>query len=275
MTELSPEARRLLGLARRGDDPREIDRARLNQRMSQRLALAASVTGASLGMAKVASGATIATLLGKGLATGVVATAAVFGAWKAADHVDLWRRAAPATPSVRVTPSASVTSATTIDPHPQASNREQGIPNNEVVIVLEPTNPSGVTATPPTKNARIESVQKPVTKSELGVPESESDVLPTEEVPDPLQQEVAALREAQQAIGVGQAQRALALVAEQDQRFAGGALQQERAAARVFALCNLGRRAEARGEAHSFEKRWPRSPLIARVRRACEAESPQ
>src|SRR5512145_1747174 len=87
MTELSPEARRLLGLARRGDDPLVSDRARMNHRMARRLAVAMGVTGTALGSSKAASGAlALSTLLGKGVATGLVLTAVTVGSLKATDH---------------------------------------------------------------------------------------------------------------------------------------------------------------------------------------------
>jgi hypothetical protein len=90
------------------------------------------------------------------------------------------------------------------------------------------------------------------------VPEPPSDV-------DPLQAETAALRRAQRAIRSGDPERALALIREQDATYRGGALAQERAAARIFALCDLGRTEEARAEIRRFGRQWPRSPLLSRV----------
>jgi len=91
---------------------------------------------------------------------------------------------------------------------------------------------------------------------------------------DALGEETAALREAQAALRAGRPDRALALVREQDVRFRKGSLEQERAAARVLALCEIGRKAEARRSAREFETKWPRSPLLARVRGACTDGEP-
>ena len=84
-----------------------------------------------------------------------------------------------------------------------------------------------------------------------------------------LADEVKTMQEVDAALRSGDPSHALALV---DQN--GGtdsALKEERAAARVFALCQLGRKIEARAEAARFSQRWPRSPLAARVKSSCPA----
>jgi len=67
----------------------------------------------------------------------------------------------------------------------------------------------------------------------------------------------------------GSPSEALAVLDEQDVRFRHGRLQEERAAARVLALCQAGRTAEAKSLAAHFEQAWPRSNLRARVHAAC------
>jgi hypothetical protein len=64
-------------------------------------------------------------------------------------------------------------------------------------------------------------------------------------------------------------EKALGLLREQAQRFPGGALEQERMAAEVLALCSLGRVDEARGTAERFARVFPRSPLLSRVQSSC------
>lgn len=86
---------------------------------------------------------------------------------------------------------------------------------------------------------------------------------------DQLGAEAQGLREIQRALRDGNGQTALELVATDSARFSSGVLHQERAAARIQALCMLGRAEAARREAESFEQRWPRSSLLARVRSAC------
>lgn len=66
-------------------------------------------------------------------------------------------------------------------------------------------------------------------------------------------------------------QRALALVRQGDQRFAGGYFQQERAYIAIMALIRLDRIEEARARAASFAKRFSALPYGARIRSALEA----
>ncbi len=87
--------------------------------------------------------------------------------------------------------------------------------------------------------------------------------------PGDLSAETALIASAQAATNRGQAARALELLDEYDRRFERGALGEERAAARVFALCSAGRHAAARTEAARFLARWPRSPQAPRVGQAC------
>src|SRR5690606_39170338 len=90
-------------------------------------------------------------------------------------------------------------------------------------------------------------------------------------VPLSLEQEARALAEVQRALRDGRASEALALLAEQDQRYESGALGVERAAAHALALCASGRFAEARPIAERFSRGNARSPLAERVRRRCLA----
>jgi hypothetical protein len=73
----------------------------------------------------------------------------------------------------------------------------------------------------------------------------------------------------QVALRDGRPARALALLDEQDRAFAAGALVEERAAARVFALCASGLVAAARSGAIAFVARYPRSVFRARVQSSC------
>ena len=56
---------------------------------------------------------------------------------------------------------------------------------------------------------------------------------------------------------------------EHASRFPRGALAEERSAARVLALCDLGRALEARGAAEAFVRASPNSPLVPRLRGSC------
>ncbi len=67
----------------------------------------------------------------------------------------------------------------------------------------------------------------------------------------------------------GSAFDALARLSEHERLFPSGALRSERLAARVFALCALGRSAEARLVTREFERVAPGSPLTPRVLASC------
>lgn len=312
MTDMSPEARRLLGLARRGDDLREIDRARLTQRVAQRLTLAAGVAGMTLAGAKAASGAGVALLLGKGAAVGVLLAATTFGVWKAAEQVSsshsVVRAGSAALMRERALPQRAVTSEGALSHVAVSEHRlprvavnehaaDRGAPDGEVTATRTGPGASiaritprgdaskddvlrtGVVVAPHQPKQIIEKSDALALSTSVADPDvsnaSSLDASSRSGATDPLQDEVSAFRTVQQSMAAGDARRALSLVTEQNHRFSTGALQQERAAARVFALCTLGRNSEARSEARAFEQRWPRSPMLARVRRACETELPK
>lgn len=86
---------------------------------------------------------------------------------------------------------------------------------------------------------------------------------------DHLAEEVAILSRAGADLHAGRAAAALKALDEHQRKFPGGALTQERSAARVQALCALGRMKEAEAELRRLAKMSPRSPHEARARKAC------
>jgi hypothetical protein len=78
------------------------------------------------------------------------------------------------------------------------------------------------------------------------------------------QQEAQRVAEARRLLRTGDAQRALAVLASLDRQPATRLLEQERAALRVDALLQLGRRAEAIQSIQRFRARYPHSPLAER-----------
>jgi hypothetical protein len=87
-----------------------------------------------------------------------------------------------------------------------------------------------------------------------------------------LDRETTLLRAVNGAINAGDGARALRLLAEYDQRFAAGILREERAAAAVLALCQVGRLQDGRAAATRFAASYPRSPLLRRVDTACGSD---
>lgn len=88
--------------------------------------------------------------------------------------------------------------------------------------------------------------------------------------PPSLAEESRGLAAVQTALGAHDPNRALALLDAQDHEYRAGNLGQERAAARVLALCAAGRRAEALAARDRFMSNYPGSPLIHRVNAACK-----
>jgi outer membrane protein assembly factor BamD (BamD/ComL family) len=87
--------------------------------------------------------------------------------------------------------------------------------------------------------------------------------------PSSLDAEIALVRDARAALRGGDAARSLALLDEHDRRFPGGALAEDCAAERVYALCALGDSAGARSAAARFLSDHPYSPHAASVRASC------
>jgi hypothetical protein len=92
---------------------------------------------------------------------------------------------------------------------------------------------------------------------------------------DALAGEMGALRDAHGALQGGDPARALSLLDAQSATYAGGQLREERDAARVTALCKLGKKDEARAAAARFLSENPRSVLADRVRNACPDGAPR
>ena len=94
---------------------------------------------------------------------------------------------------------------------------------------------------------------------------------PADSRSDGLAQEVAILSRAGAELHGGRAQAALVVLDEHQRKFPGGVLTQERMAARVQALCALGRTKEAQSELARLARVSPNSPHEARARKACGA----
>jgi hypothetical protein len=140
-------------------------------------------------------------------------------------------------------------------------------------FTLRPAPPSAMTAvatpTPPTaapvpvddarQGADVPVAQPPsIKKPTVGARSADS-----------LAREVAILSRASADLHAGRPAAALAALAEHQRRFPTGMLALERSAARVQALCALGRTEEARVELARLSRTSPSSPHEARARKAC------
>jgi hypothetical protein len=92
---------------------------------------------------------------------------------------------------------------------------------------------------------------------------------PPVEADDPLLAEVTLLRRAQRALSDGQPGKALELATRHAALYPKSQVGVERDGLRVFALCALGRKPEARAIATALLERAPRSPLRASIAESC------
>ena len=253
MTQLSPEARRLLQLARAQDEPSPAALNRVEHLLAARIARGIGAAAAGALWAQSASGVVLGTSKVVSIAVLVGAASAV-GYWALPSLAPAPTAASVVSPKVRQVTSAPPGNARrakiAVSPAAAASERS-------TVPALAPS---------PRVGPRPVGALGNATPVAPGVPDV-SALAP--EPPDLLREETAELRRAQQALRAGNSELTLKLLTEQDQTFSRGALQQERSAARVLALCQSGHKDLARTEAEHFEQRWPKSALVARVRSSC------
>jgi len=139
-----------------------------------------------------------------------------------------------------------------------------------------PASPASVPAVPapppPSEPAPVALPEPPAVVDEAAEPKTvapRSTAGAASSRADHLAEEVAILSRAGAELHAGRAGAALKALDEHQRKFPGGALTQERSAARVQALCALGRMKEAESELRRLAKMSPRSPHEARARKAC------
>jgi hypothetical protein len=343
MSSLGPDARALLDATSDGDDPTEVDAARVRAKLEQRFLLSAAgvaaatsaATGAkagatlggstSAGAAAVpAAGAGAASLPGAGAALGgsalgstsmavgkaLLVVALAGGAVGTGIEIQgrlQGARPEPAPtamlhPSEAAVPAASSSAVKPASGLPAASRPPQAAPRAPAAAasLVTPRREPVAGAEAVAKQAapaaqrrediaahpeRIRSSAPrplPASRSRSSAPASlatpavsKREVTPPSRpaARDSILDEAALLRAARSAIARGDGARALSHLDEHAATFPRGALQEEAAAARVFALCAAGRAPEARTAAADFLALRASSPLAAQVRQACARPS--
>ena len=138
---------------------------------------------------------------------------------------------------------------------------------------------SSAVAAPPTIGAMAQSAPLPVEPAK-GAAASAPTVTAAETQPvesrsagqrrsNRLAEEVSILSRAETELHAGRPASALELLEEHRRKFPSGALVQERIAARIHALCALGRTSEAESELARLKRVSPDSPQEGRAREAC------
>jgi hypothetical protein len=298
MSELGPEARALLEHTRDGDDPSELDRARLRNRLG--VALAAAATTAAVSAAAPAAATSVSAAAATTTAT---ATKAAIGVQVAAGAQAVVATSVTAKISVAVTvavisvagsgvvlkqelspaTSARQPAAQVAPRTPRAKQRAArepalaapviAAPAPEVPVVLpEPQlavvqAPAAVALPAPVANVARSLVPKPVPKPKVVEPALAPQ---PDEIPQSMQTEIQLLSFAQSALRDGDYDRALSVLAEHASRFPNGVLALERDAVRAITLCSSGRATTGRFAAEALGSRIEGTPLAARLERACK-----
>lgn len=242
-SELDLKARELIGMALQGERrlPRNRERVRRGVLAAVAAPLALSATEGALAATKVAgSKALVGTALWLKMAP-VVLLASAAG-------VVGYRQLAtpPRVEPARVAAAPAVTAAPAAQP---------SAPEVAAAPQLAPPEPAAVVSARPKLNAPAREA------AELAPP-------PAAEAPPSLSSELEAIQRAQRALNGGDAARALVELGV----VKGRALQAERMALEIFALCKLGNVGAARQKAASFRQLAPGSPLLPRVQSSCAGE---
>jgi hypothetical protein len=242
MKELGPDARELIRQVGAADGPGHATRDRIKRSL----------------VAAIAAGATTAGTTGAAAAIGAAA-AGKSAATAGMVQIGVWFVAGGLIGAAVMAPVALTSSA----PAPSSPASRLRVERPAPARVAEP----GPRAEP--SPAPVEPVAESA-PSNSAAPQKTPNVAP---VPSALGQEVQLLKDAQRELSTGNAARSLALLDAHRAQFPRGELRGERMAARVFALCALGRVEEARRDAELFLVFAPDSPLVPRLMGSCALRS--
>ncbi|WP_437680210.1 hypothetical protein [Sorangium sp. So ce131] len=259
MSQLGPVSRSIIDAARNGDRSTAADRARVRAKLRRSLAVGTALTAggaAKTGFAMVSAKAA--------LPWGIVALLAPAAVVAALHTTQGEPKAVPRASTAGAVIAGRARAAAAAQP-PASDDRAPAESPREPALPIEPA--EGKKLDPPqATSARPEAPWRAPRAAPSGAPAAPPGV-PAE---DPLVAETRRLRDVHESLRRGDPERALALLDVAD---AGGQeLREERAAARVVALCNLGRTAEGRAAMLDFLRQSPGSPYSARVRAACEGK---
>ncbi|MBN1605468.1 MAG: hypothetical protein JW940_02490 [Polyangiaceae bacterium] len=236
MSNLTPKAQELVLATRDALRPSAADRERVAQTLAPLLGTA--VAGASaLSTTSAAAKATVVKILAGLVGFGVVGGALVLAL----------RSEAPPAATPAAAPVEPLLSVST-KPAPVAS-----------------TKPPPAAPTAETPAAEAPRTSTPTVQRTRSANEPHDASPPTDSLP----QEVSILSRASSALHSGRPAAALTALAEHQRKFPRGALAEERTAARIQALCALGRTTEAQAELARLARVSPNSPLEAHARKAC------
>jgi hypothetical protein len=303
MSDLTPEDRALLDLARAGHEPTQTDRSRV------RAALVASLgVGAGLTVTTTASSAAGASILAKVLAAVVVAAAVGGGSFVsyralqgsgAAQHRGAAGVATAVEASPARVPSSAVVVASVDPPRAEPRGVEPGAPpvtpesahesrpiasNFAAPRVRAPvSSPASAASVPASRSAAETAATVADTAAAVGAPLAVDPAAApasvasgpafAQETSPSVEHELSLIRAGVAALHAGDALKALSLFDQHERQFPNGVVSEERDAERVLALCALRRVAEAQVAASDFLRTHAQSVLALRVRESCAGPS--
>lgn len=233
VAELDLEARELIAAGREGELPSPLVRARVQRSVQNKLAAGLGVAAMTYAPSVLGAAAKAGALLA------VVAAVATGGYYYA---------------------STGTTQQVNPPEPPRTVGARAPVPHK---IVPAPVERRPVERNEAESDAPKSNGAKPPSKAKEGAK-------PSAEVG--LKDEIALLSKASAALNRGQTARARELL-EQYDKLGSRHLIEERSATGVLVLCRSGQVARARVAARRFFKRFPRSPLAARVQASCAGDS--
>jgi hypothetical protein len=272
MSDLSPETRDLLSRGRHSAMPAK-SRAMLKRRVLAQVAAGSVVTttataAARLAVTKFVGVASVIAVVGAGAA--VVTTREIPPApqvTEAAPPVAVAARAAAPLPTPVALPTPTAPAASAKAPVARAVPPAPAPPRPAATPAPTQTPaPVAMSAAPPAVSTPAQpQIPAPIA---LPPPAPIADAPASPRRPS-LEEDARLLREAHAALAAGDASGALKLLDTHAARFPASALEPERSAERVFALCLAGRADDARSAAGAFLRAHPEGPLARRVRASC------
>ncbi len=263
MTDLSPDARRLVDATRAVDVPGASERARLRAALAERLVAppAAATPAITNGLlAKVVVGGALVAALGVGAVRARTVAAPV------ATHVVVPQTLPPPPSSA---PSPSI--ATLVERAPAAPVESPPPPALPAPARRAVRRPLAVVVNPEVAIVPAPPPSEPVAPAapEVTPPAPSVVAPPLPAMVHPFRHELDVLNAAQMELDHHRNAQVLRRLDEYAAAHPTGALGQEALALRVLALCALGRSEEARGYATRLLGEAPRSPSANRVRGSC------
>jgi hypothetical protein len=298
MSDLSPETRRLLDLARDGDRLPPGRRALLESKFFRRVASGALV-GLAARQAWAAKSAGLLGPLAKGMAGLAIVSSLGTGGYFALRAVSRYDAAPPRTSTEAPRPASppelwtEPAKQTMEAPPPAPAVRVPRAPEStDMVRRSNPTEPrelsgrrsssmgtSGQIVAKNSSSARVASRTAAAAPAQASPPPApEPTTAPPEEaapqkLPSTLADETRLLAEADQALRSGKTSRAMALLDEHASRYPEGALSLERGGERVVALCKLGRIDGV--TVRAYLNSHPNLALAERIQQACASLLPR